>query len=49
MTFASRLIVLGVVLALLLGAELALYIKVHNAGRHEVQALWDAQVKAADQ
>jgi hypothetical protein len=49
MTFASRLIVLGAVLALLIGAEWALYVKARNAGRHEVQAQWDAKIKAAEQ
>ena len=49
MTFASRVIVLGVVLALFIGAEWTLYSKARNAGRHEVQALWDAKVKAAEQ
>ena len=49
MTFASRLIVMGVVMALFIGAEWALYVKARNAGRHEIQALWDAQVRAAEQ
>ncbi|MFN5446361.1 MAG: hypothetical protein ACK5AJ_06900 [bacterium] len=48
MTFSSRLIVLGVVLTLFIDAKWMLYVKARNAGRHQVQALWDAQVKAAE-
>ena len=48
MTISSRFIFVCVVVVLLLGAEWALYSKARNAGRHEVKALWDAQVKAAD-
>jgi len=48
MTISSRFIFACVVVVLLLGAEWALYSKARNAGRHDVQALWDAQVKAAE-
>ncbi len=49
MTISSRLILLGVMLTLIVGAEWALYSKARNASRHEVQSLWDAQVKTAEQ
>ena len=42
MTISSRVTFTCLVLVLLLGAELALYVKARNAGRHEMQALWDA-------
>ena len=48
MTISSRFIFACVVVVLFVGAEWALYSKARNAGRHDVQALWDAQVKAAD-
>jgi len=48
MTLSVRLILIAAVLTLLIGAEWALYVKARNAGRNEVQALWDAQVKAAE-
>ena len=48
MTISSRFIFACLVLVLLLVAEWALYSKARNAGRHDVQALWDAQVKAAE-
>jgi hypothetical protein len=47
MTISSRLIFACVVLVLFVGAEWALFVKARNAGRHEVQALWNTQVKAA--
>ena len=49
MTLPIRFIFLVAVLALLIGAEWALYVKARNAGRHEVQAQWDAKIKAAEQ
>ena len=48
MTISSRFIFTFLALVLLLVAEWALYSKARNAGRHDVQALWDAQVKAAE-
>jgi hypothetical protein len=48
MTVSIRFIFLAVVMTSLICAEWALYVKARNAGRHEVQALWDAQVKAVE-
>ena len=48
MTLSIRFIFIAAVLTLLIGAEWALYVKARNVGRNEVQALWDAQVKAAE-
>jgi hypothetical protein len=48
MTISSRFIFACLALVLFVGAEWALYVKARNAGRHDVQALWDAQVKAAE-
>jgi len=48
MTLSIRFIFVAAVVTLLIGAEWALYVKARNVGRHEVQALWDAQVKAAE-
>lgn len=47
MTISSRFIFACVVLVLFVGAEWALFVKARNAGRHEAQALWNKQVKAA--
>jgi hypothetical protein len=49
MTISSRFIFACLALVLFVGAEWALYIKARNAGRYEVQAVWGAQVKAAEQ
>ena len=48
MTISSRCIFACVVLVLFVGAEWALYVKARNACRHEVQALWNTQEKAAE-
>ena len=48
MTISSRFIFACVLVVLFVGAEWALYSKARNVGRHDVQALWDAQVKAAE-
>ena len=48
MTIFSRFIFACLALVLFVGAEWALYVKARNVGRHEVRALWDAQVKAAE-
>lgn len=48
MTLSIRFIFIVAVVTSLIGAEWALYVKARNVGRSEVQALWDAQVKALE-
>lgn len=49
MTISSRFIFACLALVLFVGVEWVLYVKARNAGRHEIQAQWDAKVKAAEQ